>query len=249
MPNNWDVNVTPKKASITGDATGFVKYPENPESTTPWNVQTLIVTDDITDSAVTTEKIADEAVTQPKLGIAAVENENIAVGAVTPANVRSVATATDTVDSLAGLIATSDTEEQEFRHLTPTGNGVIKANADGSATAYGLIVNDNITDGTIDIAKLTESVQHIINQTPEFERGQSNSLTIPANSALDGEITFSTEKHDTPSVFITAEDATGTNFSTVLTNVSTTEFHYRIINNSNTDASAVTLTWTALSGR
>ncbi len=249
MPNTYDVNVTPAKASVTGDGAGFVKYPADPTSTTPWTVQTLVATDDITDAAVTTDKIADEAVTQLKLGVAAVENENIAAVAVTPANVRDVATATDTLDSLTGLVTTSDTEEQEFRHLTPTANGVVKANADATSTSYGLVENDNVADGTIALAKLVESVQHIITQTPEFERGQSNSLSIPANSALDGEVTFTSEKADTPSVFLSVEDATGTNFSLCVTSVSATEFHYRVINNSGTDAAGVTLTWIALSGR
>lgn len=247
MPNVYDVNVTPAKASVTGDSTGFLKYPSEPSATTPWNVQTLVVTDDLTDSLITTPKIADEAVTQPKLGIAAVENENIASEAVTPANVRSVATAAASLDFITGL-ATVD-ETQVFRHLTPSGNGVVKASADGTSTAYGLIENDNITDGTIALSKLVESVQHIIEQTPEFERGQSNSLSIPANSALDGEVTFTTAKADTPSVFIEVEDSTGTNYSTCVTSVSTTEFHWRIINNSGTDATGITLTWAAFSGR
>lgn len=247
MPNVYDVNVTPAKASITGDTTGFVKYPSDPTATTPWNVQTLVVTDDLTDALITTPKLADESVTQPKLGIAAVENENIASEAVTPANVRSVATAAASLDSITGL-ATVD-ETQVFRHLTPTANGIVKASADGSGTSYGLLVNDNITDGTIALAKLTADVQHIIEQTPEIERGQSNSLTVPANSALDGEITFTTTKADTPSVFIQVEDSSGINYSSCVTSVSTSEFHYRIINNSGTDAAAVTLTWIAFSGR
>lgn len=237
MPSVYDVNVTPAKASVTGDGNGFVKYPADPTSTTPWTVQTLVVTDDLT----------DESVTQPKLAVAAVENENIATDAVTPANLRTVSTAADTVDSLVSLATVDGT--QEFRHLTPVVNGVVKASADAAATSYGLIENDNITDGTIALAKLVESVQHIITQTPEFERGQSNSLSIPANSALDGEVTFTSQKADTPSVFLSVEDSTGTNYSSCVTAVSATEFHYRIINNSGTDAAGVTLTWLALSGR
>lgn len=237
MPNVYDVNVTPAKASVTGDGTGFVKYPADPTATTPWTVQTLVQTADIT----------DEAVTQPKLGIAAVENENIAADAVTPANVRSVATEADALDSVTGLATVDDV--QVFRHLKPVANGVVKADADAASTSYGLVEDANIADGTISLGKLVESVQHIISQTPEFERGQSNSLTVPANSALDGEITFSTVKVDTPSVFISVEDSTGTNYSSVVTSVDTSEFHYRIINNSGTDAAAVTLTWIALSGR
>lgn len=118
-----------------------------------------------------------------------------------------------------------------------------------NSLSWGLVVTDDITADNVTIDKLDASTRAIIEQTPQFERGISNSIEVPANSAVDGEITFSTTKVDTPQVFITIEDATGTNFSTVITSVDTSEFHYRVINNSNSDASGVTINWLALSGR
>lgn len=200
MPNNSQVNVIPAKTSFTGDSAGFTKVLD--QTGDAFTVQTLVVTTDIADAAVTTPKIADLNVTTAKINDAAV-----------------------TTDKIADLNVTT---------------GKL---ADAAVTTA-KIADDNVT-----IAKLDAETRRIIEQTPEFERGQSNSLDIPANSALDGEVTFSTTKKDAPTVFIQAEDATGTNFSTLITSVSTTEFHYRIINNSNTDAGAVTLSWLALSGR
>lgn len=200
MPNNSMVNVIPAKTSFTGDTTGFMKVLD--EAGDAFTVQTLVVTTDITDAAVTTPKIADSNVTTGKINDAAVTTEKINDEAVTTAKI-----------------------------------------ADGNVTT------DKIADNNVTIDKLDAETRRIIEQTPEFERGQSDSLDIPPNSALDGEIAFTTTKKDAPTVFIQVEDATGTNFSTVITSVSTTEFHYRIINNSNTEAGAVTLSWLALAGR
>lgn len=120
---------------------------------------------------------------------------------------------------------------------------------DAAFTVKTLVETDDIAADNVTIDKLDANTRAIIEQTPQFERGISNSIEVPANSAVDGEITFSTTKVDTPQVFITIEDATGTNFSTVITSVDTSEFHYRVINNSNTDASGVSINWLALSGR
>lgn len=230
MPDNSMVNVIPAKTSFTGDSSGFVKVTDYTGNS--YLVATLVQTDDIADSSVTTPKIADANITTPKIADSSVTTPKIA-----DANI--------TVDKLADRSVTT----HKVNATPATGILHNTHSDDADALEWGLTTTADIADDNVTISKLDADTRTIIQQTPQFERGISNSLEIPANSAVDGEITFTTAKVDTPQIFITVEDATGTNFSTVITSVNVDEFHYRIINNSNTDASGVTLNWLALSGR
>lgn len=231
MPDNYMVNVIPSKTSFTGDAKGFVRLAES-QTDTNFYIHTLIDTDDIADSAVVTVKVADSNITTAKLADSSVTTPKIADSAVTTAKIADANVTTAKINAVAATGIFHNTHTDDSDTLT-----------------WGKVVTDDITDNNVTIAKLDADTRAIIQQTPQFERGISNSLEIPANSAVDGEITFASAKVDTPQIFITVEDATGTNFSTVITSADTGEFHYRIINNSNTDASGVTLNWLALSGR
>lgn len=146
-------------------------------------------------------------------------------------------------------IRDANVTEPKMADNSVTTRAIVDANVTEPKMADNSVSTRTIIDRNVTHDKIEQSVTDIIDQTLQMERGTSNSLTVPANSAVDGEITFTTEKADTPVVFTSAVDATGTNFSVLLTSVSTTEFHYRIINNSNTSAESVSLDWIAFSGR
>lgn len=63
--NRNQVNVTPDKTTVTGDAAGFVKYPT--DTSAGYVVQAQVQTDDLANTAVTTDKVTDAAITPVKL--------------------------------------------------------------------------------------------------------------------------------------------------------------------------------------
>lgn len=94
---------------------------------------------------------------------------------------------------------------------------------------------------------LTDAVYSVIQEMPALEFGVSNSLSVPANSNVNGEITFTATKTEAPLVFCSVQ--TNADLHCVVEQVTNQQFAFKVYNNGNTDAENVTLDWLAVSGR
>lgn len=94
---------------------------------------------------------------------------------------------------------------------------------------------------------LTDAVYAVVQSMPALEFGTSNSLTVPGNSNVTGEITFAAPKTEAPLIFCSIQGMA--DLHCVVEQVTNQQFAFRVYNAGNADAEAVTLDWLAVSGR
>lgn len=288
-----DVNVTPAKTTVSGDAAGFLKISSS--DAVSFQVQAQAQTDDIANSAVTTDKVRDAAITPAKilttgdadgvlhypasgtigsgLAIGQVQTADIADSAVTADKIAAGAVTSskfgDKTVTTAKLADSAVTEGQIARNAvsiskihwdsklasyTPEGyslGGVVVRYRNSGLLGYAEKLSGAIiADGSLPLTALVSDLQTLINSIPAIVHGQSNSVTVSANSVAQVDVSFGSTLAEVPVVFASLQTASGTaDVSIAVQSATRAQASFTVTNHTATDITGATLDWLAVAGR
>lgn len=288
-----DVNVTPAKTTVSGDAAGFLKISST--DAVSFQVQAQAQTDDIANSAITTDKVADSAVTPAKilttgdadgvlhyptsgtigsgLAIGQVQTADIADSAVTADKINDGAVTSDkfgdktvTTAKLADSAVTSlkigssaveinkiswNTKLDSYKPEGYSHGGVVVRYRNDSRLNYAEKLSGTIiSDGTLPATALVSDLQTLISSIPAIVHGQSNSVTVSANSVAQVDVSFGSTLAEVPVVFASLQTASGTaDVSITVQSVTNAQASFIVTNHTSADITDGTLDWLAVAGR
>lgn len=197
MPvNRSDVNVTPAKTSVTGDAAGYVKVSQT--STTQFEIEQSIKTDDVGDNQVTAGKLAANAITPSHTA-----TTGDSTGYLVIPEDRSLDSTPFTVSNTldGGKLTDGSVSTDKLADAAVTGGKIA-----GSTITATNILNETITanelhDGTVTAAKCNFNRTKMASYDPDGfsnagivvvnrnDSAFSKAWTLSANAIADGAIT------------------------------------------------------------